>query len=62
MRTYELSLHYTDGGFWAVAWRLPSRDRRFYNSVTASSAARLIRLADGEMTAYPGHLVWSATH
>lgn len=62
MRTYEIGLHYTTGGFWAVAWRLPDNSRRFYQHVTASSAARLIRLADGEMTAYPDHLVWTATH
>ena len=63
MRTYEIGLHY-DGqhGFAAVAWRLPDHSHRHYLHVTASSAARLIRLADGEMSAYKGLIVWTATH
>ena len=61
-RTYEIGLHYADRGFSAVAWRLPDHSHRHYLHVTASSAARLIRLADGEMTAYKGLIVWTATH
>jgi hypothetical protein len=61
MRTYELNLYYADSGFFAVAWRRPTHERRHYLNVTASSAARLIRLADGEMTAYKGLIVWTAT-
>jgi hypothetical protein len=61
MRTYELNLHYADRGFSAVAWR-PDHSLRHYLNVTASSAARLIRLADGEMNAYRGLIVWTATH
>lgn len=62
MRTYEIGLHYHDRGFSAVAWKLPSHTPRHYLHVTASSAARLIRLADGEMSAYKGLIVWTATH
>ena len=62
MRTYEINLHYTDRGFYAVAWRLPGDKPRRYWHLTASSAARLIRLSAGEMNAYTGLIIWTATH
>lgn len=62
MRTYEIYLQYDANGFAAVAWLRPDNSRRHYLHVTASSAARLIRLADGEMSAYKGLITWTATH
>lgn len=62
MRTYEIDLHHDGRGFSAVAWKRPGEKMRHYLHLTASSAARLIRLANGEMSVYKGLIVWTATH